>query len=287
MRDELEARDLTPTFGVEVSGLDPEVPLAPDVVDRLRQLLDDRSVLVFRDMDVDPEFQRYLMWTLIGEELPALAPGTRPSLVSNKEPGGGAPYGRLLFHSDAMWAERPEPILSLYGIEVEQPSVPTVFVSMVDAWRTLPAPLRERVEDLQARHGHEHYYPNRGGDDDVLDARFDEPHSTVKPVGFVHPRTGRRTLYVSQQMTMGIVGLADEENEELLAKLFAHLYDDVATYRHEWRTGDLVVWDNIALQHARGTVDLEGPARTLRKVTGPVYISGTQRKVPSFSKDSA
>jgi alpha-ketoglutarate-dependent taurine dioxygenase len=155
---------------------------------------------------------------------------------------------------------------------------------MAHGWATLPDDLRARVEGLEARHGHEHYYPNRGGDDDVIDSYYEDPHASVKPIPYLHPRTGVPLLYVSQQVTMEILGMDPDENEALLEELFAHLYQPEHVALHQWRTGDLVIWDNIAAQHARGTVDLEGPTRTLRKVTGPIYVSAEERKAPTFSK---
>ena len=151
-------------------------------------------------------------------------------------------------------------------------------------WDTLPEHLRTRVEGLQARHGFDQAYPNRGGDENVIDSYYEEPHSTVTPVVHHHPRTGRTLLYVSQQATIEILGLSKEENEELLEVLFDHLYNSPGVLRHEWQQGDLVVWDNRLLQHARGTVDLEGPARTLRKVVGPMFFSEADRVRPTFSK---
>jgi taurine dioxygenase len=148
----------------------------------------------------------------------------------------------------------------------------------------LPEHLRSRVERLQARHGHDHAYPNRGGDENVIDSYYDEPHSAVTPVVHHHPRTGRTLLYVSQQTTIEILDLSKEENEELLEVLFDHLYNSPGVLRHDWQQGDLVVWDNRLLQHARGTVDLEGPARTLRKVVGPMFLSEADRVRPTFSK---
>ena len=287
---ELKVRELNPAVGAEVEGLEPKTPLDDDTVSRLRELFDSRGVLVFRGLDIDEDFQRYLVYTLIGEEPPPTSvadagdEGRLPFLVSNKEPGGGAPYGRLLYHCDMMWAERPQRVISLYGVEVEQPSVPTMFVSMGHAWDTLPADVRARVEGLEARHGHEHGYPNRGGDEDVIDSYYENPQSTVTPVAHHHPRTGRTLLYVSQQATIEILGLSEEENEALLEELFVHLYDPTNAVQHDWRTGDLVVWDNLAIQHARGTVSLEGPARTLRKVVGPVHLSEAERAKPTFSK---
>jgi len=285
---ELKVRDLSPALGAQIEGLEPQMPLDEETCHQLQALFDERSVLVFHDLEIDEAFQRYLVYTLIGEEPP---PGQNkaddarpPFLVSNKEPGGGAPYGRLLYHCDTMWAERPQPVISLYGVEVEQPSVPTMFASMGRAWDTLPERLRTRVEGLEARHGHEHSYPNRGGDEDVIDSYYENPHSTVTPVAHHHPRTGRMLLYVSQQATIEILGLPEQENEELLEELFQHLYDPVNVAQHDWSKGDLVVWDNAAVQHARGTVSLEGPARTLRKVVGPLFLSEAEMVKPTFSK---
>jgi len=290
---ELKVRDLSPEFGAEIEGLDPQVPLDDETCRQLRRLFDDRSVLIFRGLDIDERFQKYLCYMLIGEEV---SDGSvvddredpepeRPTFyVSNKAQGGGAPYGRLLFHCDTMWAENPQPVISLYGVEVDQPSVPTMFASMGRAWDTLPDELRARVEQLEAKHGHEHYYPNRGGDDDVIDTYYESPKSAITRVAHRHPRTDRIGLYVSEQVTLEILGLSDDENEELLAELFAHLYDPSYILEHNWRGGDLVVWDNQAVQHARKTVDLEGPTRTLRKVTGPLTISPGSVGLPVFSK---
>jgi taurine dioxygenase len=106
----------------------------------------------------------------------------------------------------------------------------------------------------------------------------------VRPVAFRHPRTGRTMLYVSQQATIEILGLSPEENEALLTELFAHLYQPSVILEHDWREGDLVIWDNIAVQHGRGSVSLAGPERTLRKVTGPLNIALDEMIRPAYSK---
>jgi alpha-ketoglutarate-dependent taurine dioxygenase len=284
---ELVVRELSPGFGAEIEGLEPRIPLDEATVRELREVFDERSVVVFRDLDIDEDFQRYLLFALIDQEPPASSnEGSTPFLVSNKEENGGAPYGRLLFHCDTMWADTPQPALSLYGVEVGQPSVPTMFASMGEAWDTLPEDLKRRVEGLEAKQGHEHRYANRGGDDDVIDTFYEHPQSTVTPVANRNSRTGRQTLYVSQQVTLEILGLDPVENEELLEELFDHLYQESNVIRHDWRTGDLVIWDNEAVQHARGNVNLDGPERTLRKVTGPLDLSASEKKRPTYSKVS-
>jgi alpha-ketoglutarate-dependent taurine dioxygenase len=285
---ELQVRELHPAFGAEIRGIEPNVKLDDATLGELRKVYADRSVLLFPDLDITEDFQRYLVFALIGQEPPADQPEhahrNGPMLVSNKEEGGAAPYGRLLFHCDTMWADNPQPLLSLYGLEVGQPSVPTMFVSMVHGWETLPQHLKDRVAGLEARHGHEHSYPNRGGDENVIDAYYEDEVTCIMPVARVHPATGKTTLYVSQQVTIEILGLAHDENEALLEELFQHLYAEENILRHDWKTGDLVIWDNQAAQHARGNVNLDGPERTLRKVFGPMRYDGIQTKVPSFSK---
>jgi taurine dioxygenase len=92
---------------------------------------------------------------------------------------------------------------------------------------------------------------------------------------------------VSQQATIEILGLTAEENEALLAELFSYLYEPRHVLEHEWRTGDLVIWDNVAAQHGRNTVQLQGPVRTLRKVTGPMNLDPDEVLLPFYSKVDA
>jgi len=77
--------------------------------------------------------------------------------------------------------------------------------------------------------------------------------------------TEDEVLYVNEMQTERINDLEHDESDELIAALFAHLYSGEFTYEHQWQLGDLVVWDNVAVQHARRDPS-EGP-RTLQRVT--------------------
>lgn len=285
----LQLRELTPAFGTEINGFDPEAALTDEAMQReLQRLFDTRGVLVFRDVDIDQIQQANIIRMLIG--LGPLAPGESPTgraggepfYVSNKEDNGGAPFGRLLFHSDMMWSEHTFRVLSLYGIEVEQPASPTIFASATHAWATIPDDLREEVERRAAVQGHDE--AGRAADDpDVLVSKFENLPTRTTPVALPHPRTGDTVLYVSQQMTQAIEGMDAADSEELLERLFAHLYRDELLYEHDWRNHDLVAWDNIAVQHARPNVTLEGPVRTLRKVYAPVPPRSANPKRPTFA----
>lgn len=288
---ELKLRDLTPAFGTEINDLDALAALADDETCReLQSLFDSRGVLVFRDLDIDEVTQGNLIRMLIGAD--PLGPDESPSgrangttfFVSNKEPNGGAPFGRLLFHSDMMWSEHTFEVLSLYAVDVEPPVTPTIFTSAAYAWKTLPEDLRTKAESLSAVQGHAEHEGKRAGDDpDVLITTFDDLPTRVTPVGLRHPRTDQTLLYVSQQMTQAIEGLAPDESEAVLEAFFGHLYREELIYTHDWRNHDLVAWDNIAVQHARPNVTLEGPARTLRKLFAPIPPRADTPSRPTFA----
>jgi taurine dioxygenase len=286
----LQVKDISAGFGSEVSGLVPTVPLSGDTVAQLRRLFDDRGLLVFRDLDADVRFQTYLSLILIGEEPMADPAATldspaaqRELLVSNREEGGNAPVGRLLYHSDYMWRDDIFRLLSLYGLHVDQPTTPTMFISAVHGWNTLPDDLRKRVEGLYAIHGQDTSYHDRAdGDADVLVSQFDEKETIRLPIGHRHPRTGQTILFVTPQFTQRIDGLDEGESEALLQELFDHLYRAEAEVAHQWREKDLVMWDNIALQHARPNVSYEGPARTLRKTFAPPPSANASKR-PKFT----
>jgi alpha-ketoglutarate-dependent taurine dioxygenase len=271
---ELQVRNLRPEFGAEVFGLQLRIPLDKETIQTLRRSFDERSLLVFRNIDMDLKFQAYLSELLIGND--PLAPDAPPPVenfyVSNEKPSSAAPFGRLMYHSDGQWSKERSDLLSLYGEKVEQPSVPTMFVSSAVGWDTLPEDLRARVKDRFAVHMHdeETYSRRAAGDADVLVNTYGgSDKSNRMPVVYTHPRTGRTLLYVSQQMTHHIDDMPREEGEALLEALFKHLYAPGKELAHHWRERDLVIWDNLALQHARPNVESSGPRRTLRKTIAP------------------
>ena len=88
---------------------------------------------------------------------------------------------------------------------------------------------------------------------------------TAHPVVRNHPVTGAPILFVCRNQTDSIVGLAPDESEELLSALFVVLYDSSHVFEHTWRAGDVVIWDNLAVQHGRADIATHGP-RVLQRV---------------------
>jgi alpha-ketoglutarate-dependent taurine dioxygenase len=270
-----EMRDLLPAFGTEIEGLTSVDQLDADVCAQLLATFDDRGLLLFRDVTGDRMFQTYLVRLLSGEQdlsaeaLAATAERHRNFYISNRMEKAAAPFGRLLFHADAMYTFPSFWALSLHAEHVEPPVVPTTFTSGIHCWNTLPDDLRARAEGLhvlqvngQVRRTDDH--------DDSLIAAHDHEISMVTPIGWPHPRTGRTILYVSEQNTREVVELPAAEGEQLLKDLFAHQSAPEHVYSLEWRDGDLAVWDNYALQHGRPDVKEAGPVRTLRKAAWPM-----------------
>jgi len=292
---DLRISEIMPGFGATIEGWSPGVELDRSAVEDLRRAFDDFGVLVFRDVDVAAEDQRYLCGLLVGDEAPTDRAGAEANShqystrISNKDEDGNAPYGRLLFHADGMWSQNPQELLSLYGEEVEPPSVPTTYVSATRACERLSDDLRARIAGRTAVHTTGQR--ERGGVDpaELLQAERSAETSRSTPVELVHPRTGETILYVSQMMTAAIEGLAADESEALLEELFAVLYDDDHAFDHDWRGRDLVVWDNLAVQHGRGLLTQAGTERSLRKVTAPrpsaTVAAGVER--PTFDRGTA
>jgi taurine dioxygenase len=186
----------------------------------------------------------------------------------------------LLFHADMMWAEEPFEVLSLYATKVEPGSATTSVANGVYACEHLPDDLRRRVEPLHAVQASGQAY-NRGGED-LIRPKREQERSHVTPIIRPHQRTGEPVLYVSQQNTREIVEMPGDEGEAMLQTLFDELYAPDSIYEHEWRDGDLLILDNLAVQHARGYVALDGPTRTLRKVIAPIPKQKYER--PTFDR---
>jgi alpha-ketoglutarate-dependent taurine dioxygenase len=273
--NDLRVRALSANFGAEVTGLHSVAPL--DLVTRreLRALFDKYGLLSFPDLKPDARFQTYLAEQLLEDNAidPAAVYVDEMHQVSNVEKIAVVPLGRLMFHSDTMWVEQGTKAISLFGKVVEPGSIPTMFISAAHAWNTLPDDLRKRVEGLYALHCPDATDQRRTYiSDDVLVVDFGSRDQLRLPIAYRHPRTGQTLLYISPQLTHHIEGLDYDESEALLEALFDHMYAKKNVFTHEWREGDLLVWDNLTMQHARPDLRDDAPARTLRKTLVPSFM---------------
>jgi taurine dioxygenase len=245
----MQFTDLAP-FGAEVSlDLSGAVDLATHAA--VRRLLFERGLLVFRNQDLDHVRQVDVMGWFGKVQAPE-----RLNIVSTDPETGWGGTGELKFHSDLAFSPHPCKVMSLHALEVLDGETSTLFASGVTAYAALPAPVQARLAKAKSHM----IMPS-----DYADVTADALPSTDHPVVMTHPETGTPLLYVNEMQTERLVGVDAEESAALMAAAFERLYDPAAIYEHRWNRGDLVIWDNIALQHARSTLPVRN-RRTLRRV---------------------
>ncbi len=183
-------------------------------------------------------------------------------VVSNVEPGGLLGNTELLFHNDIPYVPVPFIAGSLYAVDVaKQGAPPTRFASALKAWERLPEPLKQRVEGLKALQVRGQILGRRTK---LADLGAEDP-CCVHPVVGRQQGTDRPYLFVNMDMTAQFTTLDLAESDALLEELFGYLYAPDNVYEHHWTPGDLVMWDNLAVQHARSAFG-DAP-RTLQRVS--------------------
>jgi taurine dioxygenase len=264
-------------FGVELTGVDLTRPLTPEEQHRLNELFDAHRLLLFRRqaLDVDDHIRLLSYLGPVKEQ----QHGRIPSYVSNVRADAtpALQAGPLLFHSDYAFTATPLAALSLYAEEVAPGSTTTHFADAVGAASDLDERTKAAIEGRSARHvydpadvaGHNADALRRGALTPPPDAE-----SATHPVLLRHGRTGADVLYVGQAQTVAIEGVERDVSIAMLGSLFNVLYAPDNCYEHHWEPGDLLVWDNVGLQHARGSVGRGAPRTLCRIVIGGGWMSG-------------
>jgi taurine dioxygenase len=247
----VEFEPLSDAIGVRLEGVDLHVEQPTDVRRAVRAAWLDHALVLVRgqDLDVD-EHKRFVEWFgPISTAGYAAASDRAEKYISNTRAEGVAREGSLLKHQDFCFYESLLPGLSLYAEEVPSSGGETIFASTQLAYQRLPDALKQRINDLEARHVYD--YRNDHGTQRFRIATAPQAPTATHPVVLPHPSTHRPLLFVNELMTDSIVGLADGESEDLLHELWSYLDDPAVRYEHRWQVGDLIVWDNLALQHGR------------------------------------
>jgi taurine dioxygenase len=260
-RTKVEVVPLTKHIGAEIRGIDLRDTLDAETILHIRRAWLDHLVLVFRG-------QRFSQEALVrvtgcfGE----IGPLSRPPkyfpkgyakllpnvmLISNiRENGeiiGALPDGEMHFHHDMIHGELPHNGTLLYAMEIPSHGGDTLFASGYAAYDTLDPKVRQRLEGRKALNHYNYGSTIRGDTKNAVEAFGEAMH----PVFRTHDETGRKAIYVDRLMTMKIVDMAHDESDELLNAVFDHSEREEFVYRHVWRVGDLLIWDNRCSAHAR------------------------------------
>ena len=179
-------------------------------------------------------------------------------LISNIRDDRGEHIGLadagFTWHSDTSYRRRPSRCSLLYAKEVPQrggrPLGDTVFANTVAAYEALPESMKKRLARLKAVH---RYSARRRVADSprpkLTRQQVEETPDIAHPIVRTHPYTGRKSLYVTAAECIGIEGMPDDEALDLVAELDSHCVRPEFLYRHKWKVGDLLMWDNTSSMH--------------------------------------
>lgn len=252
---------ISPIVGVELIGVNTKNPTKDD----LRAILDafnQHYMVLIRDSGIDPDIGvKICELTGRTEIRRAEMAGVKSEIATNNNAFWN---GEILFHSDGLFHDKPLRSLALHAQEVASKGGETMFVNGALAYQKMSPELRERIKDLKARNVWKIGMPGdrKLNPDDFTDDMF----SAIHPLVWTHPVTGEDVLLASKMFTDKIIGLPREESDALLDEIFAVIERDDVLYMHKWEVGDFLLWDNLALLHARADFDPK-EKRSFRRYT--------------------
>jgi alpha-ketoglutarate-dependent taurine dioxygenase len=250
--------------GAEVRGIDLTEPVDGAVQARLNRAFIEHSVLVFRDQHLAP-YQLVAAVGLFGDVFPqhnsrfALPECPLVHYISNQDsyPDGKRYIPGEGYHTDHSNALRPPKATILHAVNLPDQGGDTQYVNMHRAYEELPRETKSRLKGLKAIHVYQSRHSARRLMDLNPESRSRIPDAVAHPIVRTHPESGRKAIYINPIRTEGIVGMPETEALSLLADLLEHATRPQYQYRHRWRPGDLVMWDNRSLLHkANGDYDM-------------------------------
>ena len=279
------ALDISPfdgPIGAEVSGIDLARPVAAADQKVLEDAWNAHAVLVFRGQTLEPadlvRFSRgfgALEIHVLDQYLHADHPEILvvSNIQENGEPIGIYDAGRY-WHSDLSYLAEPSRGSVLYAIEIPEEGGETLgntlWAHAGAAYEALDDGLKARLDGLEAAFDLGKRFQKLVDDGDADAAMTDEQikktPEVVHPVIRTHPVTGRKSIFVNIGHTTHILGLPADESQAILEELWAHCIRPEFVYRHKWREGDVVMWDNVPTQHL-AICDYALPQRRLLHLT--------------------
>lgn len=251
----MQVNKLTPNIGAEVTGIDLRKPVDAQTRAALNAAVVENVALVIRDQELTP--QQYLeAISLFGEIMPqhftqyALPDCPLVHEVSNrhKDKAGNRVKHGAGWHTDHTNHQRPPKYTCLYAVALPSGGGDTAVVNMRAGYEALPDAMRQKIEDMKTVNV---FLGSASAHSGVsADAQAEKkPQGVLQPLVRTNPDSGAKALYFHPTKTENIVGMTPEESQALLKELIDYAVRDEFTYRHKWRKGDVLLWDNRAALH--------------------------------------
>jgi taurine dioxygenase len=244
-----DARQMSPTIGAEISGVDLSADLADEVVDDLRQALFDYKVIFFRDQPLASAGHVAFARRFGDLELhPFLASNTGEPELVRFEKGAKLSGYENTWHHDVTWRAEPSMGAILHAVSVPPLGGDTLFSDMYAAYECLDDTTRDAIEDMSAVHDFSQSFGSYMDPEELAAMQMRYP-AVSHPVVCNHPFTGRRHLYVNRIFVSHIEGLDPDASREMLDQLCRQADYPEHQCRFSWTPHSVAFWDNRAVQH--------------------------------------
>jgi taurine dioxygenase len=275
----LHTEKLSAHMAAAVSGIDLNRLPDPATQAALTRVLHDNLVICIRDQSLAPvpfrdamaQFgvpvqRKQLAQTAQCADVNIISSEDRDALGDGKRLVNGATW-----HTDDSFMRAPCSLTMLYGVVVPSRGGDTQFTNMYAAYEALPAETKARIDGLRVIHKYES--SRRGGrvakrPAEEMAAMPEATHPLVR----THPDTRRKSLYLNPNRMEQVEGMDRAESDRLLDELIAHATQPKFQYRHVWRAGDIVIWDNRCTMHKANADYPDGEKRLMHRV----IVAGTE-----------
>ncbi len=290
----IEVTSLHPLFMARVDGIDLTQPVTPGAFEEIAAAFDRHAVLLFRDQHItDAEqvaFSAHFggVFTATNYHRKGQKSRLRAEMadISNLDHDGelmaaddtrrAFNEANRLWHTDNSFKQVPSRCSLLSAREIPPSGGETEFADMRAAYDALPKARKREIDELIVEHSIMHSRARLGYTDFSEGARNELP-----PVRQVlvrtHPGTGRKALFIASHASH-VVGWPEEKGRRLIEELLDFATQPQFVHRHEWRVGDLVVWDNRCTMHRARPYDDMNQRRDLRRTTVSDDINTVERR---------
>jgi taurine dioxygenase len=252
-------RELKPGFGAEIEGVD--IRTADDAtLDGVVATFHRHGAILLRDQSLaPPDLMRFIGHfgepedhTLVENTLPGFP---KIYILSNRVDENGKPIGAhndgIGWHTDYSYKAEPVMATMLYAVETPPEGADTLLADCCKAWNALPPERQAELDGRIVHHSWRHFMATREYnrmEDPPEELLHDNP-DVFHPLVRTHPADGRKALFPSTGTVKGVVGMSDEAGVALVEDLVAFATRDEFVFRHKWRVGDVLMWDNRCTLH--------------------------------------
>jgi len=252
------------SFAGEIKNINLSEELAAGEILEIKQAFDEFGVLIFRDQNLTPpEFSNFSKY--FGKlHVHHLAEKTFPDnpevrVLSNVKKKGkyiGQYRAGHYWHTDLVFLKSVGYATLLHGVECPPTGADTLFSDMREAYTQMPEGLKSKIIGKSALHDHSFSYGRLYPDRPQL---TEEQKSSAPPVRHplvsIHPRTGRKSIYMTSATIREIDGFDEPKSQEIVQALEDFCTQSKFVYEHKWKKGDVIVWDNLRCLHAATSFD--------------------------------